>query len=593
MIRLIQILQKNRVFKFLASVRLAVPLMLVIAGVVAAGTLYESRYNAEVANLIIYRSWWFFGLMVLLWLNIFCAAVSRIPYKLHHLGFVVTHIGLLTLLIGAQITAQSGIDGQLRVLEGKSSSTVVLQDLVLEGRSEKGVAVKSDFKRSLDERGASSLQFQDFERNLGISIDHYFPFVESRQIPDPNGIGRGGIGVSFRMKSRFFDVQESLNLTDKPTLQMGPATLRLLKEHSTPHSVAKPKTSGRVVTILDAKSGKVLKTLSLSQLKSAPVEVAGVRVSLIRSLEEAVVAQNKLAENGTPGANPALELKVEMTGKALREVAYAKFKDFSLNRDGAHGLRFNYNAEGAESASSSPSGSPPSGSEDGLPSGNVIDFRMVSESTVEIRLSKNGSEVLRKTLKSGDTLQTPWMGMELTLEGVGATGSMIEKVSPIELPPKTNLPPSAILVRSNAPGSSAEWLVEGQSRAFQTSIGEVEIYYGPKTVQTPFLVNLVEFRKKDYPGTQTALSFESTIKIGESGSPQVIQMNEPLSEQGYLLYQSSYEMGPGIPTASIFSVNKDPGRITKYFGAVILCLGIVLFTLMRSKWYLNLRRSNS
>ena len=599
MISFIRVVQKNRIFKFLSSVRLAVPLMLVIAGVVAAGTLYESRYNAEVANILIYRSWWFSGLMVLLWLNIFCAAVSRIPYKMHHLGFVITHIGLLTLLIGAQITASSGIDGQLRVLEGQRSNTVVLQDLVIRARSEKGVSFESNFKRGLSERSSSDLPFQELERNLGIAVEHYFPFVEVTQIADSkagadSGIG-GPRGISFKLKSQFFDVNETLNTADKSSLQMGPATLRIFEgaPKSKPTvrraSSTSKKGSDRVLVVLDAKTGREIQSIPLAALKKNPVSLASTRISLIHSYEEAVVAQNKLAENGTPGANPALELKVESGGKSVREVAYAKFKQFSLNRDGALGLKFDFRADAMNEDTSGPASEVTGDSVDrSLPaSGNVIDFHVLDGNEVEVVLSKNGREVMKKQIKAGDVLQTPWMGMQITLESVGSMGSMVDKVNPIELPTKSNLPPSAVLVRSDSPDSGTEWIAEGQGKTLMTRSGPVEFYFGPKTVETPFDVHLIEFRKKDYPGTQTALSFESTIKLSETGASKIIQMNEPLSEQGYLLYQSSYEMGPGIPTASIFSVNKDPGRFIKYIGAVILCLGIVLFTVMRSKWYLN------
>jgi len=107
----VQKLRRNPIFGFFSSVRLAIPLMLAIAAVVAAGTVYESMYNTQMARLMVYRTWWFEGLMVLLWLNLFCAALSRYPFKEHHIGFVTTHIGLMTLLVGAQITALWGLDG--------------------------------------------------------------------------------------------------------------------------------------------------------------------------------------------------------------------------------------------------------------------------------------------------------------------------------------------------------------------------------------------------------------------------------------------------------------------------------------------------
>ena len=128
----IQVVQKNRVFRFLSSVKLAVPLMFALLVSAAAGTVYESQYNAEIATVRVYRSAWFLTLLGLLLINIFSATVSRWPFKKHHTGFVITHIGLLTLLIGGMMTATIGIDGQLRVAQGGSDNEVFfLQRMVV------------------------------------------------------------------------------------------------------------------------------------------------------------------------------------------------------------------------------------------------------------------------------------------------------------------------------------------------------------------------------------------------------------------------------------------------------------------------------
>ncbi|MEK7398106.1 MAG: cytochrome c biogenesis protein, partial [Candidatus Poribacteria bacterium] len=111
MLNIVQNLKRNRFFKFLSSVRLAVPLMIILTVVVAVGTVIESRYSAQLASMTVYHAWWFELLLVLLWINILCAAISRIPYKSHHTGFVITHVGLLVLLLGALVTSRYGIDG--------------------------------------------------------------------------------------------------------------------------------------------------------------------------------------------------------------------------------------------------------------------------------------------------------------------------------------------------------------------------------------------------------------------------------------------------------------------------------------------------
>ena len=86
------------------------------------------------------------------------------------------------------------------------------------------------------------------------------------------------------------------------------------------------------------------------------------------------------------------------------------------------------------------------------------------------------------------------------------------------------------------------------------------------------------------------MSFESTITLDRSPQSIDIMMNEPLHYQGFTLYQSSYDISPGKRKASIFSVNRDPGRWVKYIGAIILVFGIAIFTVMRSRWYLQRTR---
>ena len=54
-------------------------------------------------------------------------------------------------------------------------------------------------------------------------------------------------------------------------------------------------------------------------------------------------------------------------------------------------------------------------------------------------------------------------------------------------------------------------------------------------------------------------------------------MNEPMKMNGYTFYQASFteDERTGEPTASVLSVNKDPGRWIKYFGSLIFSFGIV------------------
>jgi len=63
-------------------------------------------------------------------------------------------------------------------------------------------------------------------------------------------------------------------------------------------------------------------------------------------------------------------------------------------------------------------------------------------------------------------------------------------------------------------------------------------------------------------------------------------MNEPLKFGGYTFYQASYNQDErtGEPTATVLSVNYDPGRWIKYLGSLILSVGIIwLFVQTRKR----------
>src|SRR5437763_14121100 len=90
--------QRNPLFEFFASLKLAVVLLAVLIIAAIAGTLYESSFDAKVARAYIYGAPWFNIWLVLLGANLTCSALSRWPWRKHHLAFLITHLGIITLL---------------------------------------------------------------------------------------------------------------------------------------------------------------------------------------------------------------------------------------------------------------------------------------------------------------------------------------------------------------------------------------------------------------------------------------------------------------------------------------------------------------
>lgn len=171
-------------YEFLASLQLAVVLILTLAIVLGAATILESIYDRQtahgVAKFLIYNTWWFGALNALLAINIFCAAAIRFPWKRHQTGFVVTHIGLLVLLAGCLQSWYSSIDAQIPILENYHNNVafddrmVVRVEVTEEGDSEPTHTVDIPFRGGpfnwQDYRGMStarSLLFSQPQRDVG------------------------------------------------------------------------------------------------------------------------------------------------------------------------------------------------------------------------------------------------------------------------------------------------------------------------------------------------------------------------------------------------------------------------------------------
>ena len=120
--------QRDPWFRFLASVKLAVVLLAVLIVASIAGTIYETSFDAKVARAYIYNAWWFNGWLTLVCINLACAAFSRWPWQRHHTGFLITHLGIILLLVGAMIGRRWGIEGTMTLFRGQPPNNRLLVD---------------------------------------------------------------------------------------------------------------------------------------------------------------------------------------------------------------------------------------------------------------------------------------------------------------------------------------------------------------------------------------------------------------------------------------------------------------------------------
>ncbi|MBX3040364.1 MAG: cytochrome c biogenesis protein, partial [Bdellovibrionaceae bacterium] len=118
--------QLQRLIRFLASLKLAVLIMIALAIVTAWGTIVESMYDAEAARKMVYDTVWMYVVMGALSVSLIAVMVDRWPWKKKHTAFVLAHIGILLLLLGSVLTLKHGLDGQMTIPIGQSARHVVL-----------------------------------------------------------------------------------------------------------------------------------------------------------------------------------------------------------------------------------------------------------------------------------------------------------------------------------------------------------------------------------------------------------------------------------------------------------------------------------
>src|SRR5713101_1758608 len=118
--------QRNPLFEFFASLKLAVVLLAVLIIAAIVGTISESSFDAKVARTYVYGAPWFNLWLVLLGANLAVSALSRWPWRKHHLAFLITHLGIITLLIGSLIGRILGIEGTMTLFKGEGPTNRLL-----------------------------------------------------------------------------------------------------------------------------------------------------------------------------------------------------------------------------------------------------------------------------------------------------------------------------------------------------------------------------------------------------------------------------------------------------------------------------------
>lgn len=231
--------------KKLASLKLAVFILLSIAVFAAAGTIIESKYDATAASKWVYRTIWMMGIMILLAVNLTAVMADRWPWKRRHIPFLLAHIGIIILLIGAFLSQKWGLDGTIRFGIGEKNRFVVLPETDLQvWASFDGDKYTKSFDESVDfflnspAKKPVAIPIMNGE----IKVVDYWPYAIGSSRIEKSDSPQAQPALQFVIKNTKVGVNQSawLMMTKKNqpvSTQMGPLKLTLSTEFPLPQDL--------------------------------------------------------------------------------------------------------------------------------------------------------------------------------------------------------------------------------------------------------------------------------------------------------------------------------------------------------------------
>lgn len=560
-------LKKNKLFRFLGSLKLAVILLVALIIILTLATYYESLYDTKTAEHLIYKNFFFALFLFVLGINLFTSMMMRYPWKKHQAGFVTTHIGIIIILAGSLYSFFNGVDGSIAITEGDTADRVTIdQPVIYYGNPEGKLFEKEvEFRWSPpDEENFDTVRLDD---RLSVIVNKYLHNSTKIEYYEPATENSEAIpAVELRLKNAHVDQSQWLTVSSG-TITMGKAEIEMIRLAnqdqftSFKNNELSKLRQGNLQILVDMTPYKV----GVHELRDGtrPLGDTPYSIQVTSYLPHTVVREDKLVSASEAPVNPSVELDVYRDGEKLQTwLLFSEMNEhntltYSKNKETLP-IRFLYDHMGDRESKN----------------------RLIVASDPQGQFFYQIDQSPPQPLEVGQAIPTGWMDLELTFEQAMAKAKKVSEVIEAEVPEGTDqeqAPPPAIRVlvkQSSEPGPY--WLQRGDIiKVPGSKEGEEFILgYGYKTIPLGFSIQLNSFKIGFDPGTSTPSSYESVIEI--NGEKQTVAMNEPGYYDKYTFYQASFSQDASNANISVFATAWDPGLPYKYFGSLLLTLGIAM-----------------
>jgi len=551
-----------RAAKFIGSIKLAVPVLVLATAGMIVGTYLESKYGPAVAGRLVYDSTWFAAAMAIMCVSLIFAMFVRIPWRRTHLGFVTVHIGLVVLIVGGFTSRYLRQDGSITLREGTEA-----HQIEMDARQVQRIALDGHQWTTLE-----SLPLADSAKRITLAgqtlrvVDRW-PNAEQHAImlddgPTPRHAVQVALGSTH---GQMYWLMESA--TGEQAAEYGDITLHVLPVDADEKLIAELTTIAPDVNDDKPAAEAFFERDGQQYPVTQPGDevMPGWRIESAAFFRSAHVGANGLEE--TPGGNPNPAYQVVLTdgqGTVERHYAFANFPGHMPSR--------------------------------------TLQGDAHSDAILRIAASAHRLQTGRRLV----IMRTADGKLRTIL--VGADGSVDDRVYDAPLPQPIDLGDGQLIAvqqithaqqheqwhAAPAEDSSLPLLVlqaTGQAepiylpwrRPIPVTVGDqtITLEYGPVMIDLPFAIRLDDFRRIDYPGSSVPMAFESDISVRQGDGPWTpfsIYMNHPYEYEGWKVYQATH-IGDDV---SGFSVMKDPGLPMTYTGSIAVCVGLTVMFYSRT-----------
>ncbi len=624
---------RNPVFKFFASVKLAVVLLAVLIIGAIFGTIYESSFDAKVARAYVYGAAWFNLWLILLGTNLAISALSRWPWRKHHVAFLITHLGIITLLTGSLIGRIWGTEGTVTLFKGEPATNRLLVDehqLRVHDTDGiiKGYPAEFLHHPPTPERPTILGRLASGAR---LSIIDYAPAIEGKLNPKPLNTG-GAPALHFTIKTALMGQNlESWLLADDPqhgTFGMGLANIELKRGSAAGGKGDSPNRPESSKSKSESENQNVDLEESIFAFSKAPDEQIG-RVAKGGSTGAKVRLEQP--QNGNKGRvtvsiggkdstfdvaeNFAREVKMEGTPFSLKIDNY--WPDFRIQDGKPASLGDEPNNPAvlvtirgkgvptAAPASNNPhggtelstNGGPPTMPPAGAEAPNHLTFFIADNGAITYELVSRKAGNSSGKIEIDKPLTTGWDDWQLVVDKAMPHAEQWTDFLPVKSAATstttTNDLPDGVQVRVEQMGEKFEqWVPAGWQITVPTSPNETMIAYGWKTIPLPIGLELTGFEVQRNEGNDSPAGFKSTLRVSTAEGDSAIGqcwMNNPFSFPGawwrtwtgltYKISQASWN--PENLNESTVQILRDPGWLLKWIGSLLVVTGVFMMFYLR------------